>query len=315
MSEAPGVIAVFGPTGSGKTDVAVRVARKLGTEVVNADPAQCYRGLPILTNQPQPEHDAIAPHRLIGCWTLQTEASIVDFAVVAHQAIDELVQQKGSAVVCGGSGLYLQAAVSELATTDIPDRGKALRGQLDARYDALGATAAHAALAALDSGAAAKIHPNDRKRVVRAWQVALDGGSVAPSTSSMWDAPHRHVTRVAGLVVDRTVMRQRIGARTEQMFEAGVLGEVAGIVGDHAEHCDTALSVTARRLHGIDDCIGVLRAEHSRERAIEMMTTRTRQYAKRQDTWARRIEGLLPIATASNDIDQLADDIVSKVRA
>lgn len=318
----PRVVAIFGPTGSGKTDVAVHVARALETDVVNADPAQCYAGLPILTNQPTTEHDAIAPHHLIGCWSLRDVASIVTFAHAAHACIDELITTRGVAVVCGGSGLYLQAALTHLARRDLPDRGAELRAELDERYAMHGAEHAHAQLARLDPVAAARIHRNDRKRLIRAWQVALTGATVAPRDSSVWQQPQRHATRIMGLGVDRAVIRDRIGRRTREMFDAGVVEEVAGVVGPRGEHADEALSVTARRLHGLDDCIGVLRGQHTREQAIELMTTRTRQYAKRQDTWARRVVGLQRVETLASGeaadaygADVLARRIVDLVRS
>ena len=136
----PNLVAVFGPTGSGKTEVAVRVAAALASEVVNCDPAQCYRGLPILTNQPGVEHDVIAPHRMVGVWGMDREASFVGFAEQAHVDVDELVANTGHAVACGGSGLYLQAAITQLpaAEADSPAalHDAALRSTLEARWDA-----------------------------------------------------------------------------------------------------------------------------------------------------------------------------------
>lgn len=312
MTEPP-VVAIFGPTGSGKTDVAVRAAAALGTEVVNCDPAQCYRGLPILTNQPGPEHDAIAPHRLVGAWGMDHEASFVEFAERAHAAIDELVAERGAAVACGGSGLYLQAALTELPTADEPSalHDAVLRAELERRWEAGEGSALHAELAALDPPVARRTHPHDRPRVVRALEVARLGGSISPGGASHWDAPQRHGTLLVHLQVDRAVIHERIDRRTVAMFEGGLLDEVAAIAGRDGSRAATSFSTTARKLHGLEDCLGVLGGDHGRDRAIELMATRTRQYAKRQDTWARRWPGIEMVDATDGDVQRIAAEVLS----
>lgn len=312
--KAPAVFAVFGPTGSGKTDVAVRVASALGTEVVNCDPAQCYRGLPILTNQPGPEHDAVAPHRLVGAWGIDREASFVEFAELAHAAIDELVDERGAAVACGGSGLYLQAALTDLPAAGEPSalHDAGLRAELEQRWDSGEGTRLHAELAQLDPAIARRTHPNDRPRVVRALEVARLGGSIAPNGASHWDAPRRQPTLLVHLQVDRAVIHERIDRRTAAMFEAGVLDEVAMLAGSDGSRADDVFSATARKLHGLEDCLGVLRGDHGRDRAIELMATRTRQYAKRQDTWARRWPGIVPVESTDGDVGRIAADVLAR---
>jgi tRNA dimethylallyltransferase len=308
----PSTIAIFGPTGSGKTEVAVRVAAALGTEVVNCDPAQCYRGLPILTNQPGPEHDAIAQHRLIGAWPLTHEASFVGFAERAHADIDELIGRTGHAVACGGSGLYLQAAVTDLPIADAaPLHDAALRARLEQRWDAGDGLVLHGELATIDPAVAARTHPNDRPRVVRALEVAMLGGSISPGGASHWDAPQRHSTRLVHLQVDRPVIRTRIDQRTTRMFDDGVLDEVAALAGIDGSGADSAFSSTARKLHGLQDCLGVLRGDWTRQVAVERMSTRTRQYAKRQDTWARRWPGMVFIDATDGDVARIAAACIS----
>jgi tRNA dimethylallyltransferase len=310
---APPVIAIFGPTGSGKTEVAVRVAAALGTEVVNCDPAQCYRGLPTLTNQPGPEHDAVAPHRMVGVWGMDREASFVAFAERAHEELDELVSRTGHAVACGGSGLYLQAALTELpAAADGPASlsDPVLRAELESRWDAGEGAALYAELEALDPPIARRTHPNDRPRVVRALEVARLGGSISPDGASHWDAPRRHATLLVHLQVERAVIRDRIDGRTGRMFDAGVLDEVAALAGADGSRADEAFSTTARKLHGLEDCLGVLRGDWSREHAIDRMATRTRQYAKRQDTWARRWPGIEFVDATDGDVDRVAREVL-----
>jgi tRNA dimethylallyltransferase len=294
------VVAVFGPTGSGKTDVAVHLARALGTEVVNCDPAQCYTGFPILTNQPTPAHDAVAPHRMVACWPLTFESTAAAFAEQVHAAIDDLVAANGVAVACGGSGLYLRSALSDLgfATTGEPDAD--LRATLERDYEQHGGTAMLARVAELDPAAAAGLHPNNAPRVIRALEAALGGGTVTGEGSGLWDAPYRHATAIVGLQVERHLVHARIDARTDAMFAAGVVEEVAGVLGPRGElRSDrTVISATAAKLHGLQDICGLLAGDHDEPTARDLMARRTRQYAKRQDTWARRWPGLTPVPVA-----------------
>lgn len=310
-ADRPEVVAIFGATGSGKTEVAVRIAARLGTEVVNCDPAQCYRGLPLLTNQPTAADDAIAAHRLVAVWPLSHTASFPDFVTDAHREIDSLVAANGIAVACGGSGLYLRAATSRLVdASSAPRHDPHLRAELEERWHAPGGRdELHAELVTRDPAVATRVPPTDRIRLVRALEVARRGGSIAPGGASVWDAPTRRPTLVVGLAVERPALRARIDARTTRMFEAGLLGEVAGIVGPTGERADDVLSPTAHRLHGLDDCIGVLRGSHGVARAQELMAARTRQYAKRQETWARRWPGLV-LVPAEAGADAVARSIL-----
>lgn len=289
------VIAIHGPTGSGKTEVAVELARMLGTEVVNADPAQCYDGLPILTNKPGPEHDAVAPHRLVGIWPLMYTATVAAYALEAHREIDALVTGHGWAVVTSGSGLYLQAAIAHLAFGDGSEPDPAIRARIAHRYDAEGGEVLVRELERIDAPAAQRIHPNDRKRVIRALEAVEEGSSIAPYGASLWDAPHRIPTTVFGLVIERAVAHERINVRTSHMFERGVVAEVEAVVGPGASRLDEALSPTARQLHGLQDCVSAITGEIDLDEAQRRMATRTRQYVRRQDVWGRRWPGLLPV--------------------
>ena len=206
------VVAIFGPTASGKTAVAERVAERLGGEVVSADSMQAYRGLPILTAQP------VRPTRLVGIWPLSHEGSVAEYAGLAHAAIDELLAADRTPVLAGGTGLYLRAALAELDVPPAPSAEQ--RSHWERVYDRLGAERAHAELAARDAEAAERLHPNDRRRVVRALELTALGSRL-PSAERLWTEETRHPTIVFGLDLSREALAERIEARVRAMFAAG----------------------------------------------------------------------------------------------
>jgi tRNA dimethylallyltransferase len=289
----PLVVAIFGPTASGKTDVAERVADALGGEVISADSAQVYRGLPILTNQPA------RPTRLVGIWPLDHEASVGEYQRLAHDAIDELLAAGRMPVVAGGSGLYLRAALAELELPAPPPPGE--RERWEHRYDELGPAAAHALLAERDPAAADAVHPNDRRRIVRALELAGAGASLKPNADRLWTAETRLPTIAFGLEVPKDVLEARIETRARAMFDRGVRKEVARALA-------APLATTARQVLGLDE----VRAEG--EQALDALVLRTRQFAAYQRKWMRRIPGLVSV-DAERPPDDVAADILEVVRA
>src|SRR5579862_2652794 len=213
-----GVLAIFGPTASGKSAVAEQLAQGSGGELVSADAMQVYRGLPVLTNQ------SSHPTRLIGIWPLDHDSSVGEYARLAHAAIDEILAAGRLPVVVGGTGLYLRAALGELALPPAPAPG--VRERWGALYDELGGEAAHARLAEVDPAAAAAVHPNDRRRVVRALELAESGESLVPHEDRLWAEHTRHPTALFGLDVPPEELERRIAVRTRRMFDAGVQEEV-----------------------------------------------------------------------------------------
>jgi tRNA dimethylallyltransferase len=270
----PEVIAVFGPTASGKTAVAEALADRLGTGLVSADAMQVYRGLPILTNQ------SAKPARLVAIWPLSHEASVGEFEQLAHAAIDELVASHGVAVVAGGTGLYLRAALTDLELPPPPAVGA--RERWEAAYDAdRGAT--YAELERRDPPAAAAVHPNDRRRVVRALELTETGRSLAPAASRLWSDDFRRSTLVVGLDLHTDVLAQRIEERTHEMFQRGVVDEV------QAALAAGPVSTTAEKAMGMRE-IASLSTD-----AEPALAARTRRYAAYQRKWMRRIPGIVMI--------------------
>jgi tRNA dimethylallyltransferase len=286
------VVAIFGPTASGKTAVAEELTRRIPAELVSADAMQVYRGLPVLTNQS--EH----PARLVAYLGLDEESSVAEYQRLAHAAVDEILAAGRTSVVVGGTGLYLRAALAELKLPPPPQPGA--RERLERLYDDEGAERTHALLAERDPAAAAAVHPNDRRRVVRALELAEAGSSLRPDQGTLWSGDTRHPTRIFGLEVPQEELGRRIEARTHEMFERGVEEEVAKALSG-------PISATARTIHGLQDI-----AELPREEAIEALVARTRRYAAYQRKWMRRIPEIA-IVDADRPAADVAAEIVSEL--
>ncbi|HEY7257762.1 MAG TPA: tRNA (adenosine(37)-N6)-dimethylallyltransferase MiaA [Gaiellales bacterium] len=294
------VIAIFGPTASGKSAVAIELAQATGGEIVSADAMQLYRGLPILTNQPSAADTERVPHHLVGIWDPSHEGSVAEYAAAAHEVIDDVLRRGRVPIVCGGSGLYLRAALADMP---LPPPGEAgARRAAEQIYDERGPAGAHATLTAVDAPAAAAVHPNDRRRVVRALELAETGHSLAAAEDLLWAAETRHPTIVAGLALPPEETARRIAERTAAMFAAGVEEEVRRARAAHA------FSSTAERIHGLQDVSALLAGEIGRDEAIRRLEARTRQYAKRQRTWMRKLPDVR-IFDAARDPRTVAGDI------
>jgi tRNA dimethylallyltransferase len=289
----PRVLAVFGPTASGKSDVAEAIADRIPATLISADAMQVYRGLPILTNQSDRETE------LVAIWDLDHLASVGEYAELAHAAVDRALAGGTTPVVVGGTGLYLRAALVELDLPPAPATGA--RERWEAEYERLGAEAAHELLAERDPEAAARVHANDRRRVVRALELSEAGASLAPSEGRLWSEEMRHPTLVVGLEVPNDVLDRRITERTQQMFESGVEDEVRRAL-------TRPISATARTVQGLSDI-----AELSRNDAIAALNRRTSRYAAYQRKWMRRIPGLVTVP-ADRPAGEVADEILEMAR-
>jgi tRNA dimethylallyltransferase len=285
------VIGLFGPTASGKSAVAEAITARIPAELISADAMQVYRDLPILTNQ--------SPARLAGIWPLDHEASVGEYAEMAHAVIDETLASALTPIVVGGTGLYLRAALAEIELPPAPDPGARERWQ--ETYDELGPEQAHALLAERDPAAASAVHANDRRRVVRALELNEIGSSLTPSVSRLWSSEMRHPTLVFGLEIEREILEARIERRTKEMFERGVEEEVRMAL-------SRPLSGTAAKVMGLREV-----AELEPEQAAEAISARTRRYAAYQRKWMRRVPALIRV-NANRSVEEVADEIVEVAR-
>jgi tRNA dimethylallyltransferase len=297
------IIALFGPTGVGKTAVAVALAGLLRTEreepvAVSADALQVYAGLEILTGVASPAERARLEHRLISFLPLDATFSAGQYAQLAHAEIDELLAAGRRPIVVGGTGLYLRAALTQLSLRPPPAQGVRERWTIELERN--GPRALHARLAARAPWAAREIDPNDRQRVVRALELAESGELPHPGTgdppegpSQLWSEDLRHPTLLAGLTMEREALYEAIDARVDAMVAAGVVEEVRRA---HA----AGASQTARKALGFEDLLAG---------DVEAMKRRTRNYAKRQLTWMRKLAGVRAIDVTGREADAVAVEI------
>ncbi|HUY72089.1 MAG TPA: hypothetical protein VMV08_07585 [Gaiellaceae bacterium] len=286
----PRVVAIFGPTACGKTAVAGALRDRLAGEVVSADSAALYAGIPLITAAPD------YPARLVGVVGLDCDVSVGEYQRLAHAAIDETVAAGATPIVTGGTGLYFRAALSALDLPPPPAPGE--RERWSALYDGLGPEAAHALLAGRDPAAAARVHANDRRRVVRALELAEAGASLAPAKDQLWAEETRHPTLLVGLALDADELDTRIEARVHAMIERGAVAEARAAWA-------RPLSDTARKVLGIEELATLPATE-----AAAALTAATRRLARYQRKWLRR----LPVAAtldAARRPEEIADEIVA----
>lgn len=300
------IVAIFGPTASGKTALAIAAAEHLGAEVVSADSMQVYRGLEGLTNQPDQDERRGIPHHLIGIIDPDAPFDVVRYGHLAHAAIDAIRDRGRPVIVVGGTGLYLRAALGDLDPP--PAAPPELRARMAAEVEEEGTAAAHARLVRLDPAAAARIDPADARRIIRALELHALGFSLAPQAhDALWTSTYRHPTRIVTLQVPRTELHKRVADRTPALLERGI-PEVEALRARPG-----GLSTTARQAHGVADIEDLLDGRIDSATCLSRLETRTRQYQKRQETWARRLDDAVPIE-ATTTLDTQIGEIMRLVR-
>lgn len=295
------VIALFGPTGVGKTSVALALAtllRDRGEDpvAVSADALQVYRGLETLTGAATADERAALEHRLISLLDPRETFSAGRYAQLAHAEIDALLDLGRRPIVVGGTGLYLRAALTELSLRPPPVEG--VRERWQAELDQRGSQALHALLEARAPRTAERIEPGDSQRVVRALELLDSGHPPGPqdvtAESELWTASVRRSTLLIGLVMERRVLYERIGRRVDEMLAAGAREEV--------ERASAAgASATARKALGFSELLSG---------DVEAMKRRTRQYARRQLTWLRKLGGIEVVDVTDRDPESVAHHVL-----
>lgn len=278
MSVAAPVVAIVGPTASGKSALAVDVALALGGEVVNADAFQLYRSMDVGTAKPTAAERRGVPHHLIDVLEVTQDASVAAYQRDATAVLADVSARDRSPLLVGGSGLYVRAVLDGL---EIPPTDPAVRARLEAALADEGAAALHARLAAVDLAAAAAILPSNGRRIVRALEVVELTG--APFRATMPDGAYALTAVQVGLDVPRNVLDARIEARVERMWRAGLVDEVRAL-----EARGLRGGRTAARALGYAQVLRMLDGELTDDEARADTVAATRRYARRQESWFRR---------------------------
>jgi tRNA dimethylallyltransferase len=300
------VVGIFGATASGKSALALALARRLPCEIVSVDAMQVYAGVETLTNQPSPAERAEVPHHLVGYLPLTQPSSVGAHAPLAQAAIDAAAARGALPLVVGGTGLYLRAALAELELP--PAVADAERARWERFYDERGASEAFAELQRRDARAAGRLHSNDRRRVVRALELSERGTSLAPGRDQLWSGAMRRPGVVAVVTWPRAELRARIAARTEAMLSGGAVDEVRALRDGGLEP-----SPTAARILGLGQIGAYLDGARSLADVAAEITLRTGQYARRQETWGRRIPGAIELA-GTDGPERNADRLLELIR-
>ncbi len=293
------IIAIFGPTGVGKTAITLALAERLRQQgehpvAVSADALQVYKGLELLTAAPTPEQRLQLEHRLVGFLDADQTFSVGEYARLAHREIDSLLAEGKRPIIVGGTGLYLRAAVAELDLRPPPP--PEVRRYWQSEIETHGPQALHERLNERDPEIANQIVPTDSRRIVRAHEL-LDIGErplIPPAnTSQLWTSKTRHPTLLAGLTIDREELAQRIDARVDAMVQEGVIEQV---------RCADAggTSITARKALGFSQLL---------QGDIAGTKLRTRQYARRQLTWMRKLADVQTVDVTERYPDDIAAEL------
>lgn len=292
------VVALFGPTGVGKTDVALALAGRLRERgedpvAVSADALQVYRGLETLTGAATASQRKLLEHRLQSVKHVGDTFSAGEYAAQAHPEIDAALEAGRSVMVVGGTGLYLQAALCDLDLRPPPSPG--VRERIEAQLAAHGPEELHARLLTAAPAAAERIAPSDRSRLVRALELIEMGEEPAPGgvDSRLWTSAMRHPTLLCGLVRERGELYERIDARVDAMVAAGAAEEVR-----RAEAAGP--SASARKALGFEELLAG---------DLEAVKRRTRNYAKRQLTWLRKLPGVHTVDLTGRTAEAAAGQI------
>ena len=301
-------IAIVGPTAVGKSDVADRLAARLSSEVLSCDAMQIYRGMDIGTAKMVAE-ECSAPLRLVDIVDPGVAYSAALYQSDARAHVERLLGEQRLPVFCGGTGLYLKAALDEMdfPSGELEDERRAGYQELAER---IGEESLHALLAERGPESAAVIHPHNVRRVIRALEMHDDGVSYAQQKSKFSVPRERYHALWFGLTRSREVLYKRINLRVDLMFEQGLVDEVRGLM-------DQGLgdALTSMQAIGYKEIIDALRGAITMEEARELIKMRSRRYAKRQLSWFKRDDRIVWFDMDEFTIDEVVDDIYRRIEA
>ena len=271
------VVVIVGPTGVGKTKLSVELAKRLNGEIINGDSMQIYKEMSIGTAKIKEEEKEGIPHHLFSILSINESNSIYEFQTLVRNKISEIASRKKLPIIVGGTGLYLKACLYDYEFKESSSNDEIIK-----KYENYSNEELHLELVKLDKETSEKVHPNNRRRVLRAIQIALENEENKSSLEAKQEHKPIYDAVIIGLTLDRKVLHHRQDLRVEQMMEEGLLNEVETLVNNEA-----FLSNTASQAIGYKEFIPYFKNEISLEEAINQVKIHTHQYAKRQYTFFR----------------------------
>jgi tRNA dimethylallyltransferase len=291
-----------GPTASGKSRVGIELAQRLDAEIISLDSMAVYQDMDIGTAKPTETDRKIVPHHLIDILKPTEECSVAEYVRLAHEKIDEIRQRGKEVLFVGGSSLYLKSLLRGIYQG--PPADWKFRQEVEAEVERVGVAALHERLKQVDPLAAAKLHPNDKRRIIRALEVyRLTGTPLSHRQIQFEEGRPAEQCRVFVLTWRREMLHRRINDRVERMFSNGLVEEVRDLLNHYGQ-----LSRTASQAVGYCEVIEHLEGKRSLNDTIEAVKTRTRQFARRQQTWFRSLSECRFIELA---IDSQAADVAN----
>jgi len=301
------VIFIVGPTAVGKTAFAIRLAGEISGEIVSADSMQAYRRIDIMSQRPTAEELKKAPHHLVGILDVKEEYSAADFALRAREAICGIIERGASPIVTGGSGLYVKALADGLFPS--PKKDPAFRDALERRAGEFGTRKLHEDLKGIDPGSAGKIHPNDKRRLIRALEIFhLTGATKTEHIDKTEGIKRRYEIKTYALTRPRDILNKRIDERVDAMFAGGLVDEVA-----RARMAGPGM--TAEAALGYKEVAGYLDDIYPLDEAKALLKKNTRRFAKRQMTWLRADKRAILVDIEALGVDAAFECVLKDIEA
>jgi len=308
VTRSPELLVIVGPTGTGKSGLAVRVAERVGGEIIGCDAIQVYRGLDVATAKATADERDRVPHHLVDCVAPSVDYTLADYVRDADRAVADVAGRGRTPIVVGGTGLYLRGLLR--GVIEAPARQPVLRARLHRLADRHGPQRLHRWLCRLDPGTASRLGPGDSQRIVRAIELGLSGGTWSRRLAEQgtWsDSAERYPTRKFGLDCERETLHARLDARVLGFFERGLVDEVRRLLAS-----GLAPEANAFKAIGYREVIRALAAGDDPALVREQVARNTRRYAKRQRTWFRSEPGVRWLDAARGE--DLADEIARSWR-
>jgi tRNA dimethylallyltransferase len=303
------IIAVIGPTGVGKTEYAIELAKKLDGEIVSADSMQIYRHMTIGSAKPTAEQRNDVIHHLVDVVDPWEPWTVADYQREAQAAIRDITSRDKLPILSGGTGLYVHSLLFSMDFSNTPEN-EAVRAELYREAELLGKDHIHQKLKAIDEEAAARIHPNNLKKVIRAIEIASAGDKVTEFHNSL--RPNDAYDPVfIGLERNRTELYDRIDRRVDTLMQTGLVDEVKALL-----TMDLTAGSIAMQGIGYKEIVGFLSGQYNEEEAIRLIKQHSRNYAKRQYTWFRRYQEVRWFdLTGGVSVDTIINDMLLHIDA